>query len=55
MVAAAVPTGGGLLVAVITALSGSITSLEMLLILLLARPMVSFLFVLASLEARSPE
>jgi hypothetical protein len=40
----------GAVLAVVTAVTGSIEGVETLLIVLLARPMISFLFVLSSLE-----
>jgi hypothetical protein len=40
--------GAGL--AILTAAAGAVLPLELLLILLLARPMIAFLFVLGSLE-----
>jgi hypothetical protein len=44
----------GCIVAIATAVTGEIPSREILLILLLARPMVAFVFVLASLETSDP-
>jgi hypothetical protein len=44
----------GVVLAVLTLVTGHMAALEMLLIVLLARPMVSFLFVLAGLESTDP-